>query len=136
LKVAPFILVLACALAVAIGAQAASNATVIKLTAVQQSQKQTKTGFVLRDTDVIAGRTAGHDSLTCKVAGQKKATCKASFDLSDGTIEATVLILFAKPSGGGTITAGTGRYAGAKGKLAWRNLNDAGTRTAIVFTFT
>jgi hypothetical protein len=34
------------------------------------------------------------------------------------------------------IIGGTGEYAGAKGTLIFRNLNEKGTRTAVVLTLT
>ena len=126
-----------CALSAGVSAQAAGSAKVIKLVAVQQSQKDIPNGFVIKDNDFIAGKKVGHDTLTCKVASsQQKANCKVLFQLTGGTMKGTVAIVFSKSQGGGTITGGTGNYARAKGKLAFRNLNEKGTRTAITLTLT
>jgi hypothetical protein len=126
--------VVICALVFTISAQAASGATVVKLVAVQQSQKDITNGFMFKDIDLIGGKRAGHDTATCKLASQQKANCSILFYLSGGTIRAKLVILFSKPSGSGTITGGSGRYAGANGKLTFRNLNKEGTQTAVVLT--
>jgi hypothetical protein len=125
-----------CALAAGMSAQAASSAKLIKLLSVQQSQKESANGFVIRDNDFIGGKKAGRDTLTCKTASQQKANCTVLFVLSGGTIKGKFVIVFSKSGGQGTIVGGTGKYAGAKGKLAYRNLNEKGTRTAIVLTLT
>jgi hypothetical protein len=135
LKLVPLTALVICALAAAISAQAANSATVLKLVAVQQSQKDISNGFMFTDIDLIGGKRAGRDTATCKLASQQKANCNILFQLSGGTIKAKLVILFSKPSGTGTITGGSGKYAGAKGKLTFRNLNEKGTRTAVVLTF-
>jgi hypothetical protein len=117
-------------------AHAASTAKVIRLLAVQQGQKDTSNGFVIRDNDFIGGKKAGRDTVTCKVVSQQKANCKFVTVLAGGTIKANLTIVFSKSSGQGTITGGTGQYAGAKGKLTFGNLNEKGTRTAVVLTLT
>jgi hypothetical protein len=41
---------------------------------------------------------------------------------------------FKAPQGKGTVTGGTGKYAGAKGTLVFKNLNKQGTRTSVALT--
>ena len=123
-----------CALATALSAGASRSVKVIRLVAVQQSQKETKTGFVIRDNDFSGAKRVGHDTLTCAVISKLKANCKLVLVLSGGTLKGTVPILFSKTQGAGVITSGTGSYAGAKGARVYRNLNKQGTRTALVLT--
>jgi hypothetical protein len=119
----------------AVSAQASRTSKVIKLVAVQASQKQTANGFVVKDNDFIGGKKVGRDTLTC-VATQRQGKCRVLVELPAGTIKATVVLVFSKSQGQGTITGGTGEYAGAQGRLAYRNLNQKGTRTALVLTLT
>jgi hypothetical protein len=123
-----------CAVAAAFSASAGTTVKVIRLTAVQQSQKESKTGFVIRDNDFSGGKRVGHDTLTCTVVSKVKANCKLLIVLAGGTLKGTVPILFSKTQGAGVITSGTGSYAGAKGALVYRNLNKQGTRTSLVVT--
>lgn len=123
-----------CASAAALSANASTSLKTIRLVAVQQSQTQTKTGFVVRDNDFAGGRRLGHDTLSCVVISKVKANCKLVLVLAGGTLKGTVPILFTKTQGAGVITSGTGSYAGAKGALVYRNLNKQGTRTSLVVT--
>lgn len=123
-----------CALAAASGASASPSLKTIRLVAVQQSQTQTKTGFVVRDNDFSGTKRVGRDTLTCVVISKVKANCKLVIVLSGGTLKGTVPILFSKTQGAGVITSGTGSYAGAKGAVVYRNLNKQGTRTSLVLT--
>ncbi len=128
-------LVLGSWLIAASAASASTTVKVIRLTAVQQSQTQSKTGFVVRDNDFSGTKRVGHDTLTCTVISKLKANCKLLITLAGGTLKGTVPILFSKTQGAGVITSGTGSYAGAKGALVYRNLNKQGTRTSLVVTF-
>jgi len=125
-----------CALAAALGAQAATRGSVLRFTAVQQSQKQTKNRFVIDDVDVANGKKVGRDRLTCTAISQTKATCSIVIFRSEGNLNAKFVLPFAASSGTGRITGGTGRYAGAKGSFRYRNLNEDGTRTSVVVTLT
>jgi hypothetical protein len=135
LKFLALILVLgACVAAVSLPASASTTVKVIRLTAVQQSQKESKTGFVVHDIDFSGTKRVGHDTLTCTLVSKVKANCKLLIVLAGGTLKGTVPILFSKTQGAGVITSGTGSYAGAKGALVYRNLNKQGTRTSLVVT--
>jgi len=134
LKFLALTLVLGSCLAAASTASAGRTVKVIRLTAVQQSQTQSKTGFVVRDNDFSGTKRVGHDTLTCTVISKLKANCKLLITLAGGTLKGTVPILFSKTQGAGVITSGTGSYAGARGALVYRNLNKQGTRTSLVVT--
>jgi hypothetical protein len=132
---------LACAMLTTLGllltaglAEAGTAGKVIKLVSVQQSQTQTKDGFVIHDNDLINGKKAGRDTLTCKIVSQTKANCRLLIALAGGTIKGTFVIVLSKSSGGGKITGGTGTYASAKGTFTYKNLNAKGTRTLVVLT--
>jgi hypothetical protein len=125
-----------CALVVGINANAAGSVKVIRLVAVQVSQKPTKAGFVIRDNDFSGKKKVGHDTLTCTVVSKQRANCRVVIVLTAGTLTGTVPLIFSRSQGTGLITSGTGSYSGSKGKLAYRNLNEQGTRTALVITLT
>ena len=124
----------ACALVAAMAANAAGSAKVIKLLSVQQGQTRTKTGFVVRDTDFVGTKKVGHDTLACTVVSRQRASCRLVVTLAGGTIIGRIPIVFTRSSGAGPVTGGTGTYAGAKGTVAYRNLNQKGTRTAVVIS--
>ena len=127
--------VLVCALATAFGAQAARGSTVIRFISVQVSQKQTgESSFVINDNDLINGKKVGHDTLTCKLLSQTKASCSIVIVLPGGKLNAKFVLPFSAMSGKGTVTGGSGKYAGAKGSFAFKNLNAKGTRTSVVVT--
>jgi hypothetical protein len=54
--------------------------------------------------------------------------------LTPGTIRANLVLNFKASQGKGTVTGGTGKYAGAKGTLVFKNLNKQGTRTSVALT--
>jgi hypothetical protein len=116
----------------AASAQAAGSSEVIKFVAVQLSQKATKNGFVIKDNDFVGRKKVGTDTLTCLVVSQSKANCKFLVVRASGTIRANLVLNFSASGGKGTITGGTGKYAGAKGTLVFKNLNEEGTRTSVV----
>ena len=128
-----FVLIIGALLASA--AQAASTAEVIKFTAVKVSEKQpSEKTFISRDNAFIDSKKVGTDTLTCTVLSQTKANCKILIKLASGTISAKMTIKFSESKGAGTITGGSGDYAGAKGSFTWKNLNQQGSRTSVVLT--
>jgi hypothetical protein len=118
-------------------AEAARSSEVIRFLAVQVNQKQPndKT-FIIKDNDLINGKKVGHDTLTCKAVSQSKANCSIVIVFAAGKLYAKFVLSFTAPGGKGTISGGTGKYAGAKGTLTFKNLNDEGTRTRVVLTLT
>jgi hypothetical protein len=137
MRQASLILVLVLGALLASAAHAAGRAEVIKLTAVTVSEKQpSETKFISNDNVIIGGKKSGTDTLNCTVVTQTKATCKIVIKLSSGTIKAKMTIKFTASKGSGTVTGGSGDYAGAKGSFTWKNLNKEGTRTAVAVTLT
>ena len=134
-KIASFVAALVAGAVLAGAAQAAGGSEVIRFVAVRVSQQQpnSKT-FIQAENDLINGKKAGHDTLTCKVISQSKANCSIVIVFPAGTLKAKFATGFTQSSGKGTISGGTGKYAGAAGTLAWRNLNTEGTRTSVVVT--
>ena len=114
-------------------AQAAVSSQVITFTAVQVSEKHpSDTSFIIKDNDLVNGKKVGTDTLSCSIVSQTKANCKIVIARKDGTIKASFVLPFTASKGAGTITGGTGAYAGAKGTFSYKNLNDEGTRTSVV----
>jgi hypothetical protein len=136
-KVASFITALVAWALFTGAAQAASGSDVIRLTSVQVSQKRPNdTTFLIHNNDVINGKKVGHDTLTCKVVAQSKVSCSIVVVLAAGKLNGKFVQSLSASSGKGTITGGTGEYAGASGRFTFRNLNTEGTRTGVVLTLT
>jgi hypothetical protein len=85
------------------------------LVARETRSKESKTGFSWTDRLSEGGKAVGTDSGSCKfVNGTRRATCQATFRLTDGTFGMRGT---RGPSGVFrlTIAGGTGAYQGAKG---------------------
>ena len=119
-------------------AQAGGGSDVIRLTSVQVSEQHPDDRtIIVKNNDVINGKKVGHDTLTCKVVAQKnKVRCSIAVVLSAGKLTGRFVQSFSASGGKGTITGGTGRYAGAKGTFTFKNLNREGSRTGVVVTLT
>ena len=79
--------------------------------------------------DFIGSGQVGHDQLTCKVG-----RCDVVFTFSQGSLAHGTVTGWFAPSGNhgtGTVTGGTGSYAGMKGSFVWKNLNKQGSRTSV-----
>ena len=112
---------------------AVAKAQVIRLTSVTLSSHNTKTGSVEHDSDVIAGRVVGHDTVTCTGVSKNTARCRVTFVRpSLGTLYLRFTAHFNASNGRGVVTGGTRAYAGARGTFTYRFLNKAGTRAAVV----
>jgi hypothetical protein len=134
-KVALFVAALVAGAGLTGAAQAAAGASVIRLTSVKvNEQHPNNETIILKNNDFINGKKAGHDTLTCKVAAQNKVNCSIAIVLVAGKLNGTFVQLLSASSGKGTITGGTGKYAGAKGSFTFRNLNSDGSRTGVVLT--
>jgi hypothetical protein len=116
------------------GVHAAAAAKVVKFIAVQVSQKDKKNGFVIKDNDFVGGKKVGTDTINCTLVNQSKANCVLLVVRPSGTIRGSLVLSFSASQGKGKITGGTGAYAGAKGTLTFKNLNEDGTRTSVVLT--
>jgi hypothetical protein len=116
------------------GVQAAGAAKVVRFIAVQVSQKDKKNGFVIKDNDFVGGKKVGTDTLNCTLVNRSKANCILLVVRPSGTIKGTLVLSFSASQGKGKVTGGTGAYAGARGTLTFKNLNENGTRTSVVLT--
>ena len=117
-------------------AQAAGGSEVIRLTSVKVSEQHPNDQtFIIKNNDVINGKKAGHDILTCKAVAQGKMSCSVVIVLAAGKLNGKFVQSITASSGKGTITGGTGKYAGAKGTFTFRPVNGEG-RTGVVVTVT
>ena len=137
MKIAPFVAAVVAGGLLTGAAQAAGGSQVIRLTAVQVSEQHPNDQtIIIKNNDLINGKKVGHDTLTCKVVAQSKASCSLAVVFAAGKLNGKFVQSFSASSGKGTITGGTGKYAGAKGTFTFRNLNSEGTRTGVVMTLT
>jgi hypothetical protein len=135
-KIASFVAALFAAALLTGAAQAAGGSDVIRLTSVKVSEQHPNDQtIIIKNNDMINGKKAGHDTLTCKVA-QSKVSCSIAVVLAAGKLNGKFVQSFSASSGKGNITGGTGKYAGAKGTFTFRNLNSEGSRTGVVVTLT
>ena len=137
MKIASFIAALVAGALLTGAAQAARGSDVIRLTSVQVSEQHPNNEtIIIKNNDLINGRKAGHDTLTCKVLAQNKVRCSIAVVLPAGKLNGKFVQLLSASGGKGTIIGGTGKYAGAKGTFTFKNLNSEGSRTGVVVTLT
>lgn len=118
-------------------AQAAAGSDVIRLTSVMVSEQHPDDQtIIIKNNDLINGKKVGHDTLTCKVVAQNKVRCSIAVVLPAGKLNGKFVQSFSASGGKGTITGGTGKYAGANGTFTFKNLNREGSRTGVVVTLT
>jgi hypothetical protein len=113
------------------GAAVAAGATTINFTSVTRSQGDTKTGFISREDVLQGGKKVGTDVLRCTFA-KGNARCRVTVTLPKGTVVGTFTIAESSSSGAIKVVDGTGAYADATGTGTFRNLNEQGTRTAVM----
>ena len=119
-------------------APSAAKTHTLSVTSVQVSQVAYDSGLVInvQDKDLNkAGRVTGYDLLHV-VINPKKGTAAINvvFETSGGFVYGVV----AGSNTGvmrGKVTGGTGAYVGATGTLLAKNLNKAGTKTAVTITY-
>ena len=116
------------------GAGAAVRPQVIRFTAIEVSNHQTKTGIVFHDRDYIGSKQIGTDTGTCTFVSKNIAHCKVVFVRTSGTIFLSLNFTSTATAGHGVVTGGTGAYFGNRGTFTFRQLNKAGTRTRIVLS--
>jgi acyl-coenzyme A synthetase/AMP-(fatty) acid ligase len=90
-----------------------------------------------QDTDVnAAGKTVGFDMLYFLFTAGSTGAVSAAIETTGGFLYAT-FTFHAKTNTitNGKVTGGTGAFAGATGTITTRNLNAAGTRTAVTVTY-
>jgi hypothetical protein len=109
----------------------------LTFTSVQESVvnfSQTSSGQQDRDVNK-AGKAIGYDLLYL-VFNPKTETAKLNFTaVTSGGFVYGVASASSSPVIHGTVTGGTGIFKGAAGTILAKNLNNAGTRTAVTITY-
>jgi hypothetical protein len=97
----------------------------------------TKTSGAQQDTDVnAAGKTVGFDMLYLPAASAATGALNIAVDTAGGFLYGTLRINFKTGAiTNGKVTGGTGAFARATGTIKAKNLNAAGTRTAVTITY-
>ncbi|HEY5198032.1 MAG TPA: hypothetical protein VIJ51_13510 [Solirubrobacteraceae bacterium] len=116
------------AAAVLLPATAAAAPTTIKFTAVQYHSSTKGKVFSFQEHFVSAGRTIGHDSISCTEAGHL-LNCTGIFVFTSGLLRVKAVVGNGKVNHG-TVTGGTGRYAGRTGTFTLTDVSN--TKTNIV----
>ena len=137
MKITSLVAMLVAGALLAGAAQAAAGSEVIRLTSVMVSEQHPDDQtIIIKNNDLINGKKVGHDTLTCKVVAQNKVRCSIAVVLPAGKLNGKFVQSFSASGGKGTITGGTGKYAGANGTFTFKNLNREGSRTGVVVTLT
>ena len=126
------------ALAVPALASAHPATHTLKFIAVEkQSIELSPTSGGEQDTDVNAkGKAVGFDMLYFQGTSASTATLYATIDTAGGFLYAT--FVYHTKTGAvtnGKVTGGTHAFAGATGTVKLKNLNKAGTRTAVTIVY-
>jgi hypothetical protein len=119
-------------------ASAHSASTTLKFTSVQKASTMfTKMSGGEQDTDVnAAGKTVGFDMLYFAAVSASTGNVNITIDTTGGFLYGTATANI--KTGGisnGKVTGGTGSFVGATGTIKAKNLNKAGTRTAVTITY-
>jgi hypothetical protein len=131
-------LVSSAALAVpALASPHAATHTLTFISVTRQSITLTNTSGAQQDTDVNAkGKPVGFDMLYFAVRSATAATLYATVDTTGGFLYGT--FTYHTKTGAitnGKVTGGTRAFVGATGTIKLKNLNKAGTRTAVTITY-
>jgi hypothetical protein len=128
----------ACAFLVpAASASTAHKSHTITFTSVEEAaHNYSQTSNSQQDKDVNgSGKVIGYDMLY-SVFNPKTETAKLTFTaVLNGGFVYGVANASSNPVSHGTITGGTGAFKGAEGTLLAKNLNKAGTKTAVTITY-
>jgi hypothetical protein len=121
-------------------AVASSTATSHTLKFISVSKKSimlTKASGAQQNTDVSkAGKTVGFDMLYFRATSASSAALNITVDTTGGFLYGTAKISFKTGAvTDGKVTGGTGAFKGATGTIKAKNLNQAGTRTAVTITY-
>ena len=122
--------------ALASGAKPATH-TITFISVQKQSIGLGKMSGGQQDTDVNAkGKAVGFDMLYFQGTAASTATLYATIDTAGGFLYAT--FVYHTKTGAvtnGKVTGGTHALAGATGTIKLKNLNKAGTRTAVTIVY-
>ena len=119
-------------------ASAHSASTTLKFISVQQkSVRFGKASGGNQDTDVnAAGKTVGFDMICFTATSATTGAFNVTVDTNGGFLYGTgILNTKTGVVSNGKVTGGTGSFAGATGTIKAKNLNPAGTRTAVTITY-
>jgi hypothetical protein len=119
-------------------ASAHSTTHTLKFISVtKQSIMFTKATGGQQNTDVnAAGKTVGFDMLYFKSVSATTANVNVTADTTGGFLYGTLTVNFKTGAiSNGKVTGGTGSFVGATGTIKAKNLNPAGTRTAVTITY-
>jgi hypothetical protein len=107
-----------------------------------RSKQQKSVGFpkasgANQDTDVnAAGKTIGFDMIYFKATSPTTGAINVTVDTNGGFLYGTGTInVNTGVLSHGKVTGGTGSFAGATGTIKAKNLNKAGTKTAVTITY-
>jgi hypothetical protein len=119
-------------------ASAHSTTHTLKFISVQQkSVGFPKASGANQDTDVnAAGKTVGFDMIYFKATSPTTGAINVTVDTNGGFLYGTGTInVNTGVLSNGKVTGGTGSFAGATGTIKAKNLNKAGTKTAVTITY-
>jgi hypothetical protein len=119
-------------------ASAHSTTHTLKFISVQKATVRFgKTAAGSQSTDVNAkGKTVGFNMLYLAFTSPTAAAVNVTVDATGGFLYGTGTInLKTGAFSNGKVTGGTGSFKGATGTIKAKNLNKAGTRTAVTITY-
>jgi hypothetical protein len=119
-------------------ASSTASSHTLKFTSVtKKSIMLTKASGAQQDTDVSkTGKTVGFDMLYFKATSASSAALNITVDTTGGFLYGTAKVSFKTGAiTAGKVTGGTGSFKGAAGTIKAKNLNQAGTRTAVTITY-
>jgi hypothetical protein len=121
-----------------VAASAHSDTHTLKFVSVtKKSIMLTKASGAQQDTDVnAAGKTVGFDMLYFPAASAATGTVNMTVDTTGGFVYGKLTVNFKTGAiTNGKVTGGSGAFARATGTIKAKNLNAAGTRTAVTITY-
>ena len=126
------------AVMIPVAASANSATHTLKFISVQKkSVGFTKTTGANQDTDVnAAGKIVGFDMIYFTATSATTGAINVTVNTSGGFLYGTGTINFkTNVFSNGKVTGGTGAFKGVTGTIKAKNLNKAGTRTAVTITY-
>jgi hypothetical protein len=119
-------------------ASASSATQTLKFTAVQKAGVMfTRTTGANQETDVnAAGKTVGFDMIYFAGTSATSGAVNITVDTSGGFLYGTATVSIKTGAiTNGKVTGGTGAFKGATGTIKAKALNKAGTKHAVVITY-
>jgi hypothetical protein len=126
------------ALVLPAAASATSATHTLKFISVQKKSIMfTRATGATQNTDVnAAGKTVGFNMLYFAATSATAAAINITVDTSGGFLYGTGTVNIKTGAfSNGKVTGGTGAFKGATGTIKAKNLNKAGTRTAVTITY-